>query len=87
MILDGLAPRSVDVDGGNLFAGRDDVIRQTDCKLIDDGYFGGVLRWNDGLDVPPVSLHELELRSLRAIKLVRRFPHQSPLTSHKLAWE
>ena len=85
MILNRLASGSVDMDGGNLVLGRDNVIRQTDCESIDNGYFGDVLRWNDGLDVPPVSLHELELRSPRTIKLVRRFPHQSPLMSHKLA--
>ena len=34
MILNRLAPRSMDVDGGDLVASRDDVIGQTDCELV-----------------------------------------------------
>jgi len=69
VILNRLAPRSVDVDGGDLVASRDDVIGQTDRESIDGFDLGGVLRRNDGLDVPPIALHELELRSPGAKKL------------------
>lgn len=78
VILNRLAPRSVDVDSGDLVAGRDDVIGQTDRESIDEIDLGGVLGRNDSLDVPPVALHELELRSPGAKKLVQRVPTSPP---------
>ena len=63
MILDRLARRSVDVDGGDLVPGRGYVIAQTHRELVDGLDLGSVLRRDDGFDVPPVALHDLELRS------------------------
>ena len=66
VILKRLASRTVDMEGSDLIASRLNVVDQPDSEAIDGVDLFQMLRRDGGLDVPPVALHELELRSCSA---------------------
>ena len=66
VILKRLASRTVDMEGSDLIASRLNVVDQPESEAIDGDDLFQMLRRDGGLDVPPVALHEPELRSCSA---------------------